>query len=166
MAMLPFCGYNMADYFHHWLNVGKSLKNPPKIFHVNWFRTSSVGKYLWPGFGENIRVLQWILGRVEGNTGALETPIGFIPSYGSLDLTGIDLSTKNLHLLMKVNRGEWLTEARRNREFLARFGDRLPRAILSEHRRLVRRLTVQKTEGARAGDPVDLARHATSSDEI
>jgi phosphoenolpyruvate carboxykinase (GTP) len=165
MAMLPFCGYNMADYFHHWLNVGKSLKNPPKIFHVNWFRTSSTGKYLWPGFGENIRVLQWILGRVEGNTGALETPIGFIPSYGSLDLTGIDLSTRNLHLLMKVNRGEWLTEARRNREFLARFGDRLPRAILSEHRRLVRRLTVQKPEGARAGDAVDVASHAAATDE-
>jgi phosphoenolpyruvate carboxykinase (GTP) len=140
MAMLPFCGYNLADYFRHWLNVGKSLKHPPKIFHVNWFRTSSRGKYLWPGFGENIRVLKWIFGRIEGNTGTRETPIGLVPSDGSLDLTGLDLTSETLDLLMAVDGDEWLEEARRNFEFLARFGDRLPRSILSEHRSLVKRL--------------------------
>jgi phosphoenolpyruvate carboxykinase (GTP) len=139
MAMLPFCGYNMADYFGHWLDVGERLKHPPKIFHVNWFRSRD-GKYLWPGFAENIRVLKWIVGRVEGTTGARETPIGLVPSYGSLDTAGLDLTSEDLNLLMEVDGDAWIEEARRNVTFLARFGDRLPRSILSEHQNLVTRL--------------------------
>ena len=127
MAMLPFCGYNMADYFRHWLAVGKSLRHPPKIFHVNWFRTSSSGKYLWPGFGENIRVLKWIFSRVAGVVGTRETPIGLVPSDGSLDLSRLDLTSETLDRLMAVDVGEWLEEARRSEDFLAKFGDRLPR---------------------------------------
>jgi phosphoenolpyruvate carboxykinase (GTP) len=139
MAMLPFCGYNMADYFRHWLSVGKNLRHPPKIFHVNWFRSRG-GRFLWPGFGENIRVLKWILGRVEGQAGARETPVGLVPSHGSLDVTRLDLAPDNLDLLTAIDGDEWIEEARRSLEFLSRFGDRLPRGLLWEHRSLVRRL--------------------------
>jgi phosphoenolpyruvate carboxykinase (GTP) len=141
MAMLPFCGYNLADYLRHWLNVGKSLEHPPKIFHVNWFRTSEGGQYLWPGFGENIRVLEWILGRVEGTTGTQKTPIGLVPSHGSLNLMGLDLTPENLDLLMAVDGDQWLEEAQRNFEFFARFGTRLPKPLLWEHRSLIKRLS-------------------------
>ena len=95
MAMLPFCGYNMADYFRHWLEMGKRIPHPPKIFHVNWFRKGADGKFLWPGFGENVRVLKWILERVEGRGGAEETPIGFVPTRNALTLDGLNISTRD-----------------------------------------------------------------------
>ena len=95
MAMIPFCGYNMADYFGHWLEMGRKLKNPPKIFHVNWFRKDANGKFLWPGYGENVRVLKWMLDRIEGRAAATETPIGYVPAPGSLTLDGLDISRRH-----------------------------------------------------------------------
>ena len=91
MAMLPFCGYNVGDYFAHWLSMGKRLVRPPRVFHVNWFRTGDDGKFLWPGFGENIRVLQWILERVDGAQGARSTPIGLVPTREAFNLEGLDV---------------------------------------------------------------------------
>lgn len=141
MAMLPFCGYNMADYFRHWLDIGKRLRQPPRIFHVNWFRTSEAGRFLWPGFGENIRVLKWMIGRIEQTAGARETPIGFVPSDDSLDLAGLDLTPDALQSLLAVDSGAWLEEAKRNADFFAKFGVRLPRSLLGEQQRFVERLS-------------------------
>ena len=104
MAMLPFCGYHMGDYFEHWLNMGRRMANPPKIFHVNWFRTDENGKFLWPGYGENLRVIEWILDRCRGEADAVKTPIGYVPTPDSLDLTGLDLSREALAKLFAVNR--------------------------------------------------------------
>ena len=103
MAMLPFCGYNMADYFGHWLEMGTKLKNPPKIFHVNWFRKGANGKFLWPGYGENVRVLKWMLDRIEGRAAATETPIGYVPTPGSLTLDGLNISRDTLEELLRVD---------------------------------------------------------------
>jgi phosphoenolpyruvate carboxykinase (GTP) len=142
MAMLPFCGYNMGDYFAHWLAVGKKLGHPPKIFHVNWFRTGEDGRPLWPGFGDNIRVLKWIVERVEGRAAARETAIGHIPHEDSLDLSGLDLPRGRLHRLLAVDGGAWLQEAGRSLGFLGQFASRLPEGLLAEHRSLLRRLYV------------------------
>ncbi len=127
MAMLPFCGYNMADYWAHWLRIGKrSGAQLPRIYHVNWFRKSPGGKFLWPGFGENSRVLKWIFERCEGNAKALETPIGFLPADGSLDLSGLDLPKEDIAHLLSVDVEGWLAEIPLIREYYAMFGDRLP----------------------------------------
>jgi phosphoenolpyruvate carboxykinase (GTP) len=141
MAMLPFCGYNMGDYFAHWLAIGRRLKDPPRIFHVNWFRTDRDGRFLWPGFGENIRVLEWILKRIEGQgQAARTTPIGHVPIHDGLDLRGLDVSPDLFEALVAVDRSAWLEEAERNLQFLWRLGPRLPDAILREHQSLVERL--------------------------
>ena len=140
MAMLPFCGYDMGDYFQHWLDMGKRLENPPKIFHINWFRTGEDGRYLWPGFGDNIRVLKWILDRVEGHGGAIATPIGATPSAAALDIAGLDVSPVALAQMLSVDSAAWLQEAGRGLDFLGRFGVRLPRALVEEHVGLVQRL--------------------------
>jgi phosphoenolpyruvate carboxykinase (GTP) len=140
MAMLPFCGYNMADYFRHWLTMGQSLAHPPKIFHVNWFRTDAQGKFLWPGFGENVRVLKWILERVRGGGKAVESPIGYLPTVDGIEREGLDLPASALEELLKIERSDWEQEIASQREFFARFGDRLPREILAEHEQLARRL--------------------------
>jgi phosphoenolpyruvate carboxykinase (GTP) len=126
MAMLPFCGYNMGDYFSHWLQVGAELKRPPAIFHVNWFRTGSDGRFLWPGFGQNIRVLLWMIDRVKGKVGATETPIGLVPTPGALDWDGLHLSPANRETLLQVDRNEWAAEVPEIRAFFERFGNRLP----------------------------------------
>ena len=126
MAMLPFCGYNMGDYFAHWLQVGRGLANPPAIFHVNWFRSDAAGRFVWPGFGENLRVLLWIIDRVRGKGSALETPIGLVPSESSLDWDGLPLCVADRQLLLKVERGEWCAEVPEIRAFFERFGTRLP----------------------------------------
>jgi phosphoenolpyruvate carboxykinase (GTP) len=126
MAMLPFCGYNMGDYFGHWLRMGKSLANPPAIFHVNWFRTGEGGRFLWPGFGQNLRVLLWMIERVKGQAGATETPVGAVPTPDSLNLDGLALSRADLQTLLRVDRDEWADEVPEIRSFFDRFGDRLP----------------------------------------
>ncbi len=132
MAMLPFCGYHMGDYFAHWLNIGRRLEKTPKIFHVNWFRTDESGKFLWPGYGENLRVLEWILDRCNGTVEATRTPIGHIPTPGSLDMTGLNLSKEALAKLLDIDKFEWLSEMESQKEFLKTFGDRLPKEIWRE----------------------------------
>jgi phosphoenolpyruvate carboxykinase (GTP) len=132
-AMLPFCGYNMADYFAHWLEVG-AAGDPaklPKIFYVNWFRKNADGKWLWPGYGENSRVLEWVFERVSGGGDAIETPIGHIPAPGAIDIEGTDVSKEDLEELLRVDRDEWRAEVPLIREHFAKFGDRLPPELLT-----------------------------------
>ena len=126
MAMLPFCGYNMGDYFAHWLRVGRSLARPPRIFHVNWFRTGHDGRFLWPGFGENLRVLMWMIDRVQGKAAGVETPIGLVPAPDALNVDGLGLGRADLERLLRVERDEWAAEVPEIRAFFDRFGDRLP----------------------------------------
>jgi phosphoenolpyruvate carboxykinase (GTP) len=139
MAMLPFCGYNMADYFAHWLEMGKRIPKPPKIFHVNWFRKGADGKFLWPGYADNVRVLKWILERVEGRATAQETPIGYVPAKSGLTLDGMKISDEALNELLRVNPEDWDTEMEDSKQFLSKFGGRLPRQIGEEHEKLARR---------------------------
>jgi len=141
MAMLPFCGYNMGDYFRHWLEMGKKMQNPPNIFHVNWFRMDEKGQFIWPGFGDNLRVLEWIIERATGKAEAVESPIGYLPKTGSLNLEGLHLSQKQLEsTLLKVNREDWIQEAQSQKEFFNKIGDTLPEELLNEHRALLSRL--------------------------
>jgi phosphoenolpyruvate carboxykinase (GTP) len=140
MAMLPFCGYNMADYFRHWLSIGRSLQRPPAIFHVNWFRTDAQGNFLWPGFGQNVRVLKWILERVRGGGKAVETPIGFVPTPDGLEREGLNLPVSMLEELLRIDRADWEQELASQRQFFAQFGARLPQEIAAEHEQLARRL--------------------------
>jgi phosphoenolpyruvate carboxykinase (GTP) len=140
MAMLPFCGYNMADYFAHWLKMGAKLKNPPRIFHVNWFRRGADGKFLWPGYGDNVRVLKWMLDRIEGRAKATETPIGNVPAPGSLLLDGLSISQDTLRELLLVDPSAWAEESRAVGKFFKEFGDRLPEELRQEHRALDERL--------------------------
>jgi phosphoenolpyruvate carboxykinase (GTP) len=141
MAMLPFCGYNMADYFEHWLEMGPKLKKPPKIFHVNWFRRDANNKFLWPGYGENVRVLKWMLDRVEGRASAAETPIGCVPTPSSLTLDGLSISRSALEELLSVNPSDWTEEERGIDEFFKKFGDHLPVPIRKEQKALADRLS-------------------------
>jgi phosphoenolpyruvate carboxykinase (GTP) len=129
MAMLPFCGYNMADYFGHWLEMGRAVARPPAIFHVNWFRTGPDGRFLWPGYGENLRVLLWMIERVKGRGAARETPIGLVPTESGLDWDGLPLSSSAREALLRVDPEEWAAEAPEIRAFFGRFGARLPREL-------------------------------------
>ncbi len=140
MAMLPFCGYNMADYFGHWLDMGKRIPHPPKIFHVNWFRKGADGKFLWPGYGENVRVLKWILERVEGRGAAQETPIGHVPAQRALTLDGMNISPETVTDLLRVDAEDWEQELADTKEFFQKFGDRLPSELRDEHDKLAQRL--------------------------
>jgi phosphoenolpyruvate carboxykinase (GTP) len=140
MAMLPFCGYNMADYFAHWLEMGSKLKKPPKIFHVNWFRRDANGKFLWPGYGENVRVLKWMLDRIESRAGATDMPIGCVPTPSSLTLDGLSISRAALDELLAVNPSDWTEEERSTDQFFQKFGDRLPEPIRAEQKALADRL--------------------------
>jgi phosphoenolpyruvate carboxykinase (GTP) len=140
MAMLPFCGYNMADYFGHWLKMGRNTAQPPKIFQVNWFRTDAQGNFLWPGFGQNVRVLKWILERVRGGGKAVETPVGWTPTPDGIECEGLDLPTSTLEELLQIDRADWENEIASQREFFAQFGSRLPREIQAEHEALQQRL--------------------------
>jgi phosphoenolpyruvate carboxykinase (GTP) len=129
----------MADYFGHWLEMGKKIPKPPKIFNVNWFRKDADGKFLWPGFGENVRVLKWILERVEGRGSAQETAIGFVPAKKGLTLDGLKISDEALSELLRVNPEDWEMEMEDTKQFLSKFGARLPREIREEHEKLARR---------------------------
>jgi len=140
MAMLPFCGYNMADYFGHWLDMGAKMKNPPRIFHVNWFRRGSDGKFLWPGYGENVRVLKWMLDRIQGTVEATETPIGGVPTPESLPLDGLSISRETLDELLHVDANAWSQEERAIAQFFDKFGNRLPEAMRKEQQALADRL--------------------------
>lgn len=142
-AMLPFCGYNMADYFGHWLKIGKEGGGKlPRIFSVNWFRKDENGEWLWPGFGENSRVLKWIFERADGMNHAIETPIGFLPAEGAIDLEGLNLSKETIKNLLAVNCDEWKLEVKEMQEYLQMFGEKLPKEIKEELDRLQRRLEI------------------------
>jgi len=139
MAMLPFCGYNMGDYFAHWLEMGKKIKNPPKIFNVNWFRTDDEGHFIWPGFGDNMRVLMWILDRCEDKADAVETPIGFVPKAEDINIEGLDINVDTVRGLLEVDKDVWLQEIAGIKEFYSKF-DRLPKELSDELNNLESRL--------------------------
>jgi phosphoenolpyruvate carboxykinase (GTP) len=140
--MLPFCGYNMGDYFGHWLKLGKQAdpQKLPRIYFVNWFRKDGRGRFLWPGFGENSRVLKWIVDRLDGRADAEETPIGRTPARGSLDLSGLNLDSADLDRLLEVDPAIWEEEAALIGEAYAALGERLPEALWAEHAALAARL--------------------------
>ncbi len=129
MAMRPFVGYNMADYFQHWYDMGKKIANPPAIFNVNWFRLDKDGNFMWPGFGDNMRVLNWILDRCEGKVSAVETEIGYVPNKADLQLDGLDLSDEVVDELLSIDIDAWKEDLANQREFFAQFGDKLPKEI-------------------------------------
>jgi phosphoenolpyruvate carboxykinase (GTP) len=139
-AMAPFCGYNMADHWAHWLDVGASLAHPPQVFQVNWFRKDDDGRFLWPGFGENARVLAWMLDRVDGTAEGAESPLGVLPAPGAIDIAGLDLAEGDWEKLFAVDRDAWAREAEGVGAFFAGFGERVPAALTIELEELVRRL--------------------------
>jgi phosphoenolpyruvate carboxykinase (GTP) len=140
MAMLPFCGYNMADYFSHWLNVGRQVPNPPRIFRVNWFRKGDDGKFLWPGFGENMRVLKWIVDRVHGRGFGIESPMGWMPRHEDIEWNGLDYPSDTFYDLMSVGRKAGSAEAHAHEEQFDMFFDRLPKEFIFERELLRSRL--------------------------
>ena len=146
MAMLPFCGYHMGDYFAHWLKIGRRAAPAklPKIFYVNWFRQDDEGKFLWPGYGENSRVLKWIFERCDGTAPARETPIGRLPNPRDLDTRGLELSPGALESLLSVDLDGWMDEVPSIREHFAKFGDRLPPGLRQELDDLEQRLRAAK----------------------
>ena len=146
MAMLPFCGYNMGDYWAHWLAIGRRPgAKLPKIYYVNWFRKSAGGDFLWPGFGENGRVLKWVFERCEGTAKAVETPIGNLPVKDALELNGLDQASRDdLQELMRVDVDGWLAELPLIADYYAQFGDRLPHQLDDELRSLKERLEAAK----------------------
>ncbi len=141
MAMKPFCGYNFADYWEHWLSFEKRSEKLPKIFHVNWFRRDKNDRFLWPGFGENLRVLRWIIDRCEGRVEADSLPIGFLPKVESIDVSGLDVSPDVLAQLLAVDTKEWHEEMLQIGEYLESYGDRLPERLKTEHQTILEALT-------------------------
>ncbi len=140
MAMLPFCGYNMALYFRHWLNMRKKIKYPPLIFHVNWFRRGADGKYLWPGFSENMRVLQWVIARCKGRAQGYETAVGWTPAIEDFDLEGIDVTPEKFEELQRIDREEWLRELLWQDELFIKLYERLPKELVFQRELLIGRL--------------------------
>jgi phosphoenolpyruvate carboxykinase (GTP) len=140
MAMLPFCGYNMADYWGHWLHMASVVKHPPKIFHVNWFRQNQEGKFIWPGFGENLRALRWIVERCEGTGRTVESAIGCLPAKGAIDTSGLDVDDATINELLSVSKDDWRADADNIGEFFSKFGTRLPEEIGRQREALVKRL--------------------------
>jgi phosphoenolpyruvate carboxykinase (GTP) len=140
MAMLPFCGYHMGDYFSHWLSIRRKLTDPPRIFHVNWFRKNSDGEYMWPGFGENFRVLKWIVDRCRGRGKARETQVGWMPRYSEFDWRGLDFTREQWDELNKFDRAEWQRELLWQDELLLKLHDRLPKELIFQRELLISRL--------------------------
>jgi len=140
--MLPFCGYNMADYWQHWLRIGEftSPEKLPRIYQVNWFRKDAQGKYLWPGFGDNSRVLEWVVRRTEGEAEAVDTPLGRIPAPGEIDMSGLDLSPEQEAELFAINADMWRAEADLTEDYYGQFGDRVPPALREQLAALRERL--------------------------
>ena len=139
MAMLPFCGYNMGEYFAHWLEMGKKIPNPPKIFNVNWFRLDDEGNFIWPGFGDNLRVLLWILARCNGTVDARESAIGYLPYAKDIDLEGCEVDEKVLENLLSIDKDAWLQEIEDQKAHLARF-EKLPAEIKAQYEALCNRV--------------------------
>jgi len=140
MAMLPFCGYHMGDYFQHWLDMGKRMKKPPKIFHANWFRMDEHGKFLWPGYRENLRVLEWILDRCNNTVAARETAIGYVPHAENIDLTGLSLSVETLQKLIAIDNQEWLEDLKGVKKFFRQFKKHFPPELWEEYEAQAKRL--------------------------
>jgi phosphoenolpyruvate carboxykinase (GTP) len=156
-AMLPFLGYHAGDYFQHWLDLGKAHDESqlPKVFFVNWFRKDENGKFLWPGYGENSRVLEWIVGRIEGTADAAETPIGLVPTVGSIDTDGLDVTPEALDAVLAVRPEEWAAEIPLIQEWFDRMGDKVPATLLTELDGLKARLDIESRRarpGERGGD--------------
>ena len=141
MAMKPFCGYNFADYWRHWLSFEDRSDKLPKIFHVNWFRRDTDGRFLWPGFGENLRVLRWVIDRCEDRVDADTLPIGYLPKAGTIDIEGIDVSSDTLDQLLAVDPQQWREEMAHIGEYLQSYGDRLPERLSTEHKKIVQALS-------------------------
>ncbi len=142
MAMLPFCGYHMGDYFQHWLDIGKKLTRPPAVFRVNWFRKDAKGKFLWPGFGENMRVIEWVLKRCAGTAGARQTPVGFVPGREDINLDGLTgYDDEKFAQLMTVDHDEWLRAAEEQGPFFDSLAPRLPVELTEQRRLLMERLS-------------------------
>jgi phosphoenolpyruvate carboxykinase (GTP) len=140
MAMLPFCGYNMGDYFQHWLDVGASVAKPPRVYRVNWFRTGADGKFLWPGFGDNMRVLRWILERCDGSGAAIDTPIGFLPKMDAIDKRGLSIGDDILARLLRVDPAEWVEAIAGQEDYFRLYGSHMPTALHAEHDDLAQRI--------------------------
>jgi phosphoenolpyruvate carboxykinase (GTP) len=141
MAMRPFVGYDMGDYWAHWLKMGKVAANAPKIFHVNWFRTDDEGHFIWPGFGDNMRVLMWILARCEGKVEADITPIGYVPHAEDINIEGLDgITVDTIRNLLSVDKESWLADIENIKEFYAQVGDRVPQTMYDELAALEARL--------------------------
>ncbi|RLA25629.1 MAG: hypothetical protein DRR11_20650 [Gammaproteobacteria bacterium] len=140
MAMKPFCGYNFADYWDHWLQFDNRSDNLPKMFHVNWFRRDDDGRFLWPGFGDNLRVLRWIIDRCENRVEADETPIGFLPRAEDIDTNGLDMQENDMATLLNVDKASWREELKSVGEYLQEFGDRVPEKLKDEHRKILESL--------------------------
>ena len=143
MAMLPFCGYNMGKYFAHWLEMQNRLKNPPKVFMVNWFRKDSEGRFLWPGYGENIRVLKWIVERVNGRAAAERSAVGMKPAEGSLDLTGLEIVGEALKEAMAVKPEDWAAELDSQEAFFKKLGASVPAQMDAQRKALRAGLRIQ-----------------------
>jgi phosphoenolpyruvate carboxykinase (GTP) len=140
MAMLPFCGYHMGDYFRHWLKMQRSLASTPRIFNVNWFRRDADGKFLWPGFRENMRILRWIVDRVQGRTQGRESPIGWIPRYEDIEWSGLKFSREKFEQLQAVDRAAWRAEVISHEELFLDLHDHLPPEMVYERELLICRL--------------------------
>ena len=140
MAMKPFCGYNFGDYWQHWLSFGKRSQRLPAVFHVNWFRQDEQGRFLWPGFGDNLRVLRWIIDRCAGRVSARETAIGFLPNPGDIDVQGVELIPGAMSALLDVESTHWRAEMASVESYLQEYGAHLPAELLAEHRRVVKNL--------------------------
>ena len=141
MAMRPFVGYNMADYFAHWIEMGDKIKNQPKIFNVNWFRTDDEGNFIWPGFGDNLRVLEWIIRRCKNEVGANEVAIGYVPNAEDINIEGLDIDVDTVKELLNVDKATWLEEVKGIKEFYAQFGNKLPKELADELNALEERLS-------------------------
>jgi phosphoenolpyruvate carboxykinase (GTP) len=139
-AMLPFCGYHYGDYFNHWLKMGKGLKHPPRIFGVNWFRQDAKGEFIWPGFGENMRVLKWIIDRVEGKAEAVKTPLGLQPRYEDLEWVGLDFPRERFEELSRIDPAVWRKEVQDHAALYEKLKARMPKELYEQREQLERAL--------------------------